>query len=345
MRSRTWIEELTGPEFTSELAVRRCPNCQKALFDNIEVCDNVNISIIGDTSSGKTNYIAVLIDQLKSGKLMQHGQGTVRLMHLNRHTSETYRQVYQKPILADRQAVAATLRGTYDREGRAVRAEPLVYQLSIKDHGTGVDSTINLLFYDIAGEHFTTRDEVVSFGAHVLRPDGIIYFADPMRMPYIHQQLPPHLQDPSGSAGHRKVEEALDTVIFTMEGYNRLRPGETIDIPTAIAISKSDLLQYIIPQHEWRNYRLMHRPYYDGRVHLQEVQRIDGEVRTLLQRHSETGLLQASQRFEQVSFFALAATGNAPDYRGQYASIDPQRCLDPLMWLLWKLRFLEAVPV
>jgi len=115
-----------------------------------------------------------------------------------------------------------------------------------------------------------------------------------------------------------------------------------IDIPTAITISKSDLLQYAIPQHERQHYWLMYSPAYDGKVHLDDVQRVDQEVRHILQQQGEYPLLHISKRFEQVSFFALAATGNAPDSNNRYARIEPHRCLDPLIWLLWKLHFLEA---
>ncbi|HEY0755602.1 MAG TPA: hypothetical protein VGD98_16710 [Ktedonobacteraceae bacterium] len=340
-RSRTWIEELTGPEFTSELATRQCPNpdCQKALFENIEMCDNINIAIIGDASSGKTHFIAVLIDQLKRGVLMQNGNGHVRLMHLNRFTSEAYRTIYQEPILRDRTVVAATARGRYDAVGRAIRAEPLVYQLSIQDNDANTTNTINLLLYDIAGENFVDNNLLVLFGEHVLRADGIIYFADPMDMPNIHQQLPGHLQT---AITGRKAEEALSTVMFRMEQYNKIRIGGTIDIPTAITVSKSDLFQYIIPRQEWPHYWLMYKPAYDGRIHLEDIRRIDQEVRYILKQQGEYPLLQISKRFEQASFFAVSATGNAPDNHNKYSRIEPHRCLDPLIWLLWRLNFLEA---
>lgn len=340
-RSRTWIEELSGPEFTAELATRECPNaeCKKALFENIERCENVNIAIVGDASSGKTHYIAVLIEQLKRGVLMQNGNGHVRLMHLNRYTGETYRTVYQEPILRDRSVAAATARGRYDAAGKPIRAEPLAYQLSMQDNTTNNTTTLNLLFYDISGENFADNTLLVLFGEHVLRADGIIYFADPMSMPNIHQNLPGHLQ--MGITG-RKAEEALGTLMFRMEQFSKIRTGGMIEIPTAITISKADLLQYVIPRQEWSDYWLMYTPSYDGRVHLEDVQRVDQEVRHILQQQGEYPLLQVSKRFEQVSFFAIAATGNAPDSHNRYARIEPHRCLDPLLWLLWKLRFLEA---
>lgn len=340
-RSRTWIEELTGPEFTAELAVRQCPNpaCKKPLFENIETCDNVNIAIVGDSSSGKTHYIAVLIDQLKRGVLMQHGNGHVRLMHLNSYTSTMYINNYQKPILQDHSAVSATGRGRYDAAGNPIRTEPLVYQLSVQDNTIHTNSTINLLLYDIAGADLADNIALVQFGEHVLRADGIIYFADPVAMPGIQQHLPTHLQI---STAVRRAEEVLSTVMFRMEQYNRIHTGGTIDIPTAITVSKSDLLQYVVPRQEWKDYWLMYKPSYDGKVHLDDVQRVNQEVIHILQQQGEYPLLQISKRFEQVSFFAISATGNAPDGNARYARIEPHRCLDPLIWLLWKLRFLDA---
>jgi GTPase SAR1 family protein len=337
-RSRTWIEELKGPEFTTEMAVRECPHCKKPLFEHIEECDNINIAIVGDASSGKTHYIAVLIDMLKRGVLMQGGNGHIRLIHLNEYTNKTYQSVYQKPILLDRNAVAATPRGSFDAAGNPVRTEPLIYQLSIHDNATDTNNTLNLLLYDISGEDLADTRSLMRFGEHILRAHGIIYFADPLAMMNIYQYLPSHIQ--AAMSTGRRADEVLSTVLYRMEQYKRVQPGAPIDIPTAITISKSDLFQYVIPRQEWPGYGLLYKPTYDGRAHLEDIQRVDQEVRYLLQKHGEFSLLQISRRFEQVSFFAIAATGQSPDGNSKYTRIDPHRGLDPFIWLLWKLHFL-----
>lgn len=338
-RSRSWIEELNGPEYATEIALRECPHCQKTLFEHIEACDNINIAIVGDSSSGKTHYIAMLIEQLKRGVLMQNGNGHVRLMHLNKYTSDTYQDVYYKPIVQDRTAVAASARGRYDASGKPIRTEPLVYQLSIQDNVKNTNNTINLLLYDISGEDLADNIALVQFGEHVLRADGIIYFADPLAMTHIYQHLPSHIQ--SSALSGRRTDEVLSTVMYRLEQYNRIHPGGTIDIPTAITVSKSDLFQYVIPRNEWPSFWLMYKPAYDGRAHLEDIRHIDQEVRYILQKYGEFPLLQISKRFEQINFFAIAATGNAPDGNFKYARIEPHRCLDPFIWLLWKLRFLS----
>jgi len=339
--SRTRIEELIGPEYTTEIARRECPHCKKLLFEGIETCDNLNIAIVGDTSSGKTHYIAVLIDQLKRGFLIQDGSGFVRLMHLNEFTSSTYRDRYYRPIIQNRTSVRGTEPGMYNADGKPVKSEPLVYQLHMQDRTGDAGSTINLLLYDISGEDIADSTKLVQFGEHILRADGIIYLADPLAMIHLCQRLPAHLQ-PAQMTG-RTAEEVLSTMMFRLEQYNRVRPGENIAIPTAIVVSKADLLQYVIDSNERAKFRFMYRPHYNGKAHLEELYSINQEVYKILERYGEIPLLQMSRRFDQVSFFAVSATGNAPDANNKYAFIQPHRCLDPFIWILYKLAFLQGV--
>src|SRR5437588_3334698 len=112
------------------------------LFDGIETCDNINIAVIGDSYSGKTHYIAMLIDQLRRSTLMQNGNGLVQLRPRNKHTSDTYQNVYYKPIIQDRNAAAASSRGRYDAQGNPLRREPLIYQMVIQDNSTGARNTL-----------------------------------------------------------------------------------------------------------------------------------------------------------------------------------------------------------
>jgi hypothetical protein len=341
VRSRTWIEDLTGPEFTTEMAVRQCPFCKQMLFEGIETCENINITIIGDIYSGKTHYIATLIDQLKRGVLTQNGNSFVQLRPLNEYTNKTYRDAYYKPIIQDHTTAIASLTGRYDAQGSLARNEPLVYRLVIQENSSGTPKMLNLLLYNLSGEDFADNTSLAQSGEHGLQADGIIYLADPLSMPHITQQIPTTSQLPvlpSHTAG-----ELLSAVLYRLEQYNRVRLGGTVSTPTAITISKADFLQYVIPQQERSHYWLMHQPAYDGKAHLDDIQHVDQEVRSILYRYGETALLQISKRFDDVSFFAISATGNAPDSTGKYPYIEPHRCLDPFIWLLWKLKFLPAV--
>ena len=341
VKSRTFIEELSGPEFTTEMAVRQCPSCSQLLFEGIEMCDNLNIAIIGDSSSGKTHYIATLIDQLRRSALTQNGRGLVQLRPRNKATGDNYKKIYYDPIIQQRTAAFNTRPGRFDAQGNPIRIEPLVYQLIIQDNAASANSMLNLLFYDISGEELANNTALVQFGEHVLRADGIIYLADPMAMEHIFQQLPSEAKS-TQQVPNRTAEEVLSTVMYRLEQYNRVRPDESISIPTAICISKADVLQHIISETVRPNYWLMYRPAYDGKAHVDDIKHVDSEVRSILKRYGENALLQMSNRFEQVNFFAISATGYPPDSSGIYPRIEPHRCLDPFIWILWKLNYLPA---
>jgi len=58
-------------KYVLELACRKCPYCGYLLPPNIELVENLNVAIVGDTFSGKSHYMAALIHQLEQGELQR----------------------------------------------------------------------------------------------------------------------------------------------------------------------------------------------------------------------------------------------------------------------------------
>lgn len=340
--SRFRVEELSGEKYVSAMARRVCPNCHSPLPER-EIDETLNIAIIGDTSSGKTHYIAVLIDQLKRGFMTQVGNISSRLVSIGLETDKKYRDDYFIPILQEKNArLGGTQPGKFDFAGAPISVVPLVYQLTLYNNQTGATRTVNLLFYDISGEDVADSAKIVQFGEHILRADGIIYLADPVTMPRVRQALPVHLQPDPISVSSRTAHEVLSNVMYRFELYQRIPSGGQIDIPTAIMISKSDLLRYTIPVFDQRNFLIFQPKTYDGRAYPQEFARLHQEVETCLRSYQEQALLQISKRFTKMNFFAASATGSPPDSSGFYVRVDPLRCLDPFVWMLWKLGCIPA---
>ncbi len=298
--SRFWTPELGGEKYTTELARRVCPQCGKMLPEH-EVDETFNIAIVGDTSSGKTHYIAVLIDQLKRGIMMQAGNGSTRLISLNPETERKYRDVYYAPILQvkDARLVGGTKPGNFGPSGEPIKSDPLVYQLTINEGQTGSARAFNLLFYDISGEEIADPTLIVQFGEHILRADAIIYLADPITMERVRRQLPRHLQPDPASISTRSAHEVLANIMYRYEQYQRIRPGGSISIPTAITLSKSDLLRYTIPVSDQRNYLIFQKKVYDGKAHPQEFARMHQEVGACLRAYDEQAILKISGRFSR----------------------------------------------
>ncbi len=340
--SRFWTQELSGEKYTLAMARRVCPSCDKTLPER-EIDETFNIAIVGDTFSGKTHYIAVLIDQLKHGIIMQAGNGSSRLISLNAETDRKYHDQYFTPILQDKNArLPGTPRGTFSHAGTPITGEPLVYQLTLRDNRTGLTKGVNLLFYDISGEEIADSTLIVQFGEHILRANAIIYLADPITMERVRQHLPRHLQPDPASISARSAHEVLVNIMYRFEQYQRIQPGEQIDVPTAIMISKSDLLRYTIPVSEQGSFLIFQKKVYDGKAHPQEFARIHQEVEFCLRYYKELALLQTSSRFTTLNFFAVSATGGPPDSSGTYIRIEPLRCLDPFVWVLWKMGCIEV---
>lgn len=341
--SRVKVEELNGAKYTTEMARRACPACDRLLPEH-ETDKVLNISIVGDTSSGKTHFIAVLIDQLKRGLLMQTGTGGTRLTALSPETERKYRDDYYVPILQDRNArLPGTARGTFNAQGQPIPHDPLAYQLMLHDRQTNLTQSINLLFYDIPGEEIADSTLIVQFGEHILRSDAIIYLADPVTIDKVREKLPSHLQPGTSSISARSAHEVLSNIMYRFEQYQKIQAGANIEVPTAIMLSKSDLLKYTIPVNQHRNYLIFQPKIYDGKAHPQEFARIHQEIESCLHFYGEHALLQISSRFTNLNFFAVSATGGPPDGNGKYVYLEPLHCLDPFVWVLWKLGCIDAV--
>lgn len=340
--SRVRIAELNGTKYTTEMARRSCPSCRRMLPEH-ETDKVLNIAVVGDTSSGKTHFIAVLIDQLKRGLMMQMGTSSMRLISLSQDTDRKYHDDYYVPILQNKDArLPGTARGTFSASGAPITNDPLVYQLLLHDNQSNSTQSVNLLLYDISGEEIADSTLIVQFGEHILRADAIIYLADPVTIEKVREKLPSHLRPSQASISTRSPHEVLANIMYRFEQYQRIKPGAAIELPTAIMLSKSDLLKYTIPAIQHRNYLIFQPKVYDGKAHPQEFARIHQEVESCLRFCEERAILQICSRFTNVNFFAVSATGGPPDGNGKYIHLEPLRCLDPFVWVLWKLGCIEA---
>lgn len=334
--SRFMVEELNGPEFVREGARRACPYCNQLMHED-DIHRSVNIAIVGDSYTGKTHYIAVLIDQLQKGMLMQGKHGSASIVSLSTQTDQIYKDDYHDPILRDKKEAKGTSRGRYDANGQPIIKPPLTYQLTIRDNTTGFVRSVNLILYDIAGADIADQTSLVQFGEHILRADAILYFADPMTMDFVRNHLPSHLQPDMTKVSARTPHTVLQNMMKRFEEYKRIPPGGDVDIPTAIILSKSDLLRFTIPVPQHQYVSFFQKVVYDGTAHQKDFLQVNQDVQTCLEFYNERALLNEGARFTNVNFFAIAATGNPADSNGEYTSIDPLRCLDPFIWALSQL--------
>lgn len=329
--ARTLITTLEGTKYTRAYAMRQCPNCKGKLPRNIESVQSYTIAIVGDSVSGKSHYIASCIHQLKQDYALQVigcnsiiGQGD---------TDENYYNNYYAPIYINRQKILGTARG--------LRYDPLIYELVFPERSAlQPTKSINLLFYDSSGEDIVEQAAMVEYSYYILNASAIIFLADPIQMPGIVKILPRHLKPTPDQLRRISTAEVLNRVLGTFRQHSGLRSGQKLKTPVAITVSKSDLLKFAAKGRQ--SPLFLNDNYYTNRLDVSKFDYISNEVQGLLHDLGDRVLLRSSELFENTSFFAVSATGWPPDDQGNFPPLEPLRCLDPLLWTLWKLGIINV---
>jgi hypothetical protein len=339
MLARMRVEPLDGPAYTLELARRECTNdkCRYLLPPNIEKVPSITLVVVGDTFSGKSHYIAALIHQLKT-EWLSNSSGFTRFLCLTPDVEQTYIREYFEPLFTHQQTLAPTHPAT------SPYAKPLIYNLTVSPSPKHPTTETNVMIYDAAGEDFVIEERLVEFARFVLNTSAFIFIADPFTMTPIFQYLPAalktNLQGPFMFGRTRRAADRLNTILSVYERFRKEAKGASFpNTPVAVMVSKSDLFKSFNPPN---TYTFMTNPFYGHGLDLRDIDIVDGEVRDLLKMYQQGDLLVATSRLRRLKFFATSATGEPPDANGQFAQVEPCRCLDPVLWILHQLGIITA---
>lgn len=324
--ARFWVPPLIGPVYTRDFARRRCPACAQLFPYNIERVRSYTIAIIGDVSAGKSHYIAACIDQLKKYALQV--VGCTQIIGLD-NADEEFNNKFYKPVFVQRQQIPPTQQATIKVN------KPLVYELVFRQETAFFSQhSINLLFYDASGEDIAQQDRMVQYSSYIAYADAIIFLADPLTMPNIVKELPRNMQPKA--IRERSSVEVFNRVLHTFRNIHALPQNVKMKMAVAITLSKSDLLKYVTKK-ERQEPLFLSDSVYTNALDSKMFEIIDSEVRRFILQYGDQTLIHASDAFSNASFFAISATGFSPDETGHFPIIEPKRCLDPLLWTLWKL--------
>ncbi len=320
-------------ELLKRMAVRRCPNCDYFLPSNIDTVPIITIAIVGEVSSGKSHYIAALINQLRNERVASE-QEHFRVLCMTPTVEEIYIQELLEPLFEENKALLTTRPLS---SGELI--DPLIYEISFRHLKNKYSSrTVNIAIYETSGVEYTTQQKMMEFARHVVNANGLIYLADPLSMPAIANRLPKHIR--KSMRKWHKPSDTLNRIIFLINRYASSSQDRLRDLPLAVAITKADLLAYLTTNEEqWKC--ICSRKHNDG-LNLRDVEQIDSEVRNVIEEFGDVPLLQAAAAFRNAHFFATSATGYPPDESGLFPAVEPNRCLDPLLWIFYKLGIIST---
>lgn len=298
---------------------RVCPNCHKSLYSRFGEGSDRRLTLIGAKNAGKSNYIAVLVQEL-ANKI--GGRFGFAMQRMDQHTSDVYDSRYYGPVYRLGQRVEGT-----DRVRRRQDAiAPLVFGLnSISGNNL---ATISL--FDPPGEGVINERNVERFHHFVFNSHGLVLLVDGEKL--------------VTGGGHgdefREATTVLEVAVRQLEAdrtwRRRLRPY------LAITVSKADMLRGLsdLPA------EILKAPSYDHDFDEAGYRRVSSEVETLIRRRGGGNFCRIAKAAfgpDHVGFFLVSSFGSNPDPRtGRIPVLDPLRVVDPFLWLMTRTGIIES---
>jgi hypothetical protein len=321
---------------------------------------------IGVKNSGKSNYIGVLLHDLRE----RHG----RELGFQLYAEQTFDAKGAAPVNSER--LYNERYGRYLFQGpkprvvpfspsavqdQAIRV-PLIYRIQFRRgllpylmRPGGDFRAVEQVLFDTAGEDLQRLDTVDQYRRYLTYAAGIVFIADPLELPGFRDRLKPDIQErlahPSGTTPGLRTGAAADEMSSTtivdhaidlLHRRGNVPIDQKIPTPVAIAVSKCDLFQYLTEGPGTSSKLLQPSGHEDG-FDLEDCERGSHEMAEFLETWGGRALVDNIRgRFESCCFFATASFGDIPEPTGEINNFTRRRVGDPLLWLFWKLGYLPA---
>jgi hypothetical protein len=288
-----------------------------------------SIALAGAKSSGKSNYIAVLINEIRN-KMAGNFHCNINISS-DPFTKEEYDRKYYDPLFKQGRVVAATDKG---------EVRPLIFPIDFENGKMAA-----LTFYDTAGENLDDNKTLATVNRYFKNANGVILLFDPLQVPSIREQLKGKLDLP---AQNTDAVVILDRLMGMIKGNRSVKDSQKkIDIPLAVVLTKIDVLEKFGLLEESKALKRESRHIENGRFVQADFQAVDGQVRVFFEyltdeNNHEHEIMSKIRHFKTVGFFGLTSLGDIPKNNKIEDKIKPKRVLDPLLWFLAQNKFIKT---
>lgn len=311
------------------LNIKTCPQCAFELPMSIGTAKDYPVAIIGAKESGKSNYVAVLINQLKNEvgrafKCSLYATGGDKT--IKRYNSEFYEPLYKRKIC---------VRGT-----DSGKVEPLIYSLLFSKKGLfSKNKAVSLTFFDTAGENLNSQAQMSTHNRYLSQAAGIILLLDPLQLPYVRVSLNGKITLPQEN---EDTNDILSRTISIIRHKNNITDlSKKISIPIAIAFTKIDAVDELIDAGSCLKNDSSHIR--KGHFSKVDFNNSNMEMQSLVDKWLGPELYQqVSTQFEHFAFFGLSSLGSNPDESLNIPKFRPFRVTDPFLWILSKEGIIDS---
>lgn len=342
---RLWVRPISGTAYTDRRARRQCPRCEALLPRNVDYMQPQVIGLVGASASGKSHYIASLVQELKRGDVLSQ-IGCTQFSPLDQEVEDDYKTKYYDPLFVRKETLQVTAPAVPIKRNR-----PLIYEMVFERKSRlplKLQRRVNLVLFDASGEDLGDEKKLLEFHRYVLNASALIFMVDPQALTSFTKELLPHLRakevEEQLQARQGSQQDAFDVLNRIRRVYqqnNGIVAGRRMSLPIVMTLGKSDLLRFGM-EGLGLNKVFWRRPDYSRGFQRDEFNRVDGEVRDILNGFMGPAFVAScTHSFPNLAFSAVSATGMAPDKNQRYRDVKPIRCLDPLLWILWRLGYIR----
>ncbi len=326
-----------------------CPHCRRKLPPNFLQMDDFIFSVIGAPSSGKSYYLASLVNTLErmmpsEFDLSWRDADPTGNSMLNDVMFRLFNAASPEQAYLSKTDLEGALYEEFYRHGRMAKLpKPFIYNLSDM---AGRKPAVSVVFYDNAGEHFEPgRNSEDSPGAqHVAVASGLFFLFDPTTSrpfrPLIHRDDDPQLDDSDGLKLDQQAVIMSETGVRIASILN-LPVGKRISTPLAVMIGKCDLWEDSLEEP-------LEEVVEDGCLLLERVEANSARLRRMMMRVLPPLCSAAESISDTVRYFAVSPLGcppvrfKDPATGSEKIGPDPQRIAprhiaEPTLWILSRL--------
>ncbi|MEY9095591.1 hypothetical protein [Paenibacillus sp. RC84] len=307
---------------------RLCPYCHNELPISAGKVPSNIISIVGASQVGKSVYMTSLIHTLQHTTASNFNAAC---MPLSAEISRKFRQHYHEPIFER----GSMLQSTNPNE----QQEPFIFQFVFKDER---EAPLTIVFFDVAGEGMVQREYLDIYASHIKNSSGILFLVDPLQIRSIRDKIQINVGGEQGEFANR-YDEPREVVISLFENFIAHQSNSKTDIPTAIVLTKSDMLQYLKEEDSeyiQPNSNVFRNVVHQGYLDASEFENINGEIGRFIEKVDRPFKDAVDVYFSNTAYFAVSALGTNPVNKQISGVINPTRVDEPFIWLLHKLGYI-----
>jgi len=303
---------------------RICPRCHNDIPMSAGFAPSTIISVVGASQSGKSVFLTSLIHTLKT---ITPRNFAISCTPVNNEMGRRFKLEYEDPLILEGILLEPTQK---ERQ-----QEPLVFTFSFLDESK---PDINIAFFDVAGEGIVDTAYMDIYAAHIRSSSGIMFLVDPLQFRSVGRKI----QLKNGlDYDLQYADEPTEVLSGLVEDYIYKQGGGVSNVPTAVVLTKTDLLEALGGEYVRRNSKLFTDFTHKGDFDLNEFYNIDGETDAFINNVDPNFSNALKRRFINLGFFAVSALGSKPDGQ-RVASFAPMRVDEPFLWILYRLGYIDG---